>query len=224
MIYNKHRPKKFYEVVGQQSSRTLLRQSQLERFVHTYLFYGQSGSGKTTCARLLSMSLLCQNKVDGEPCGICYDCKGIQSVSNIDVIEINAGQTHRIEDILDLCSKAYLCPTNGRRKIYIIDEAHSLTKSAQNALLRLLEEPPEFLTVILCTTDEKNLLETIKSRCQCLPFPKVPKHIISEYLKVIAQVENIVLDELAYEPIAERSNGNVRTALTLLDEAFCLVS
>jgi len=222
-FYNKYRPRQFSDVLGQAHATEILRkQAILNAFHHAYLLYGPSGTGKTTTARLLAMSLNCtgMNGI-GEPCGQCPNCKTIWDGANWDVIEMDGASQRGIDDIRDLKLKAYLCPM-GNKKVYIIDEAHGLTEPAWNALLKLLEEPPPHLVIILCSTDAGRIPATVKSRCQLYPFHQIaPKHI-KEKLSVIIADWGIELDGQALDFIVGSAAGNMRSAENMIEQCVVL--
>ena len=221
-LYNKYRPHRFADVLGQeQVTKILKNQARTRQYHHAYCLFGSSGSGKTTTARILASCLNCYSlDGDGEPCTICNSCRTIREGRNWDVFELDGARFRGIEDIKDLCYKASYSPI-GNKKIYIIDEAHALTNDAFNCLLRLLEEPPPHLVIIICTTDFSKIPETVISRCQLYPFMKLKAGDIKGELDKIAQVEGIELDPKHADFIAQCSNGNFRTALNLLEQ--CLV-
>jgi DNA polymerase III subunit gamma/tau len=223
MLYNEYRPMKFNEIIGQTGINILLKQSQKDRYGHSYLFHGASGSGKTTTARVLAASLLCTNKVDGEPCGQCETCKEVANGRNLNVHEIDAGRMRGIDDIKALCFGASVFGWNGQHKIYIIDECHCLTKEGFGALLKLLEDTPKHVTIILCTTERHLILDTIASRCQQFAFNPLEPVDIVKRIKALAMAENVQLDCTDIETIASESNGNMRTAETKLEQVLCLV-
>ncbi len=216
-FYNTYRPKAFSELVGQgQVVQILQNQVRQRQLAHSYLLCGASGSGKTTVARLIAMSANCAN-VNGEPCGVCDSCRLIREGHHWDVLEVDCGRFRGIEDVKDLCFKANFAPL-GSRKVYILDEVHQITEAGFGALLKLLEEPPPHLILILTTTEVNRIPDTIQSRCQMFPFLKVPDGAIVEKLKRIAQAERIPLDDRHAQFIAQSSNGNVRKAENLLEQ------
>ena len=220
-IYNSYRPKSWSEVIGQPQAIDILRkQGQLGAWGHAYLLYGASGTGKTTTARILAAALNCTKDGTGEPCGKCQSCRTILDAANWDVIELDAGQFRGIDDIRELRTKAYFSPI-GKRKVYIIDEAHQLTETAWNGLLKLLEEPPPHLVIILCTTQADKIPLTVKSRCQLFPFNALKPDQIKGKLARIAQDWGIELDPKHLEFIAQSAGGNMRAAENLLEQ--CIV-
>lgn len=224
-LYNTYRPRAFSEVLGQDSTLAILkRQAKLGKFGHSYLLYGPSGTGKTTCARILAASMNCANGVrrKGEPCGKCQSCGAIQNGSFWDVIEIDAARFRGIEEAKSLAYKAHLTPLNGGKKVYIIDEAHVLTTDAQNVLLKLLEEPPPNVCLILCTTKPDGLLDTVRSRCQLYPFVELSPEDIKVKLERICKYERMKLDPKHLEFISTTACGNMRAAENILEQALVL--
>jgi DNA polymerase-3 subunit gamma/tau len=221
-IYNEFRPKQFSEVLGQDTVTQILKsQAITKHYHHSYMFFGASGSGKTSTARLLAMTLACENmNGTGEPCGICNNCRLIQAGQHWDTIEIDAARFRGIEDIKDLCFKANYSPI-GSHKVYILDEVHQLTEQAFACLLKLLEEPPPYLVLILCTTEFNKIPETITSRCQLYPFKKLEDSVIKCKLKSICKGMGIDPDERAFNNICETSFGNMRRAENTLEQLCC---
>ena len=222
MLYNDYRPIKFQSVIGQQGIATLLRQSLNERYGHSYLFHGASGSGKTTTARILAMALNCQDKVNGEPCGKCPTCLDIIRGAHIDVVEMDGGKSRSINDVKDICVKAQYYPNWARHKVYIIDECHQLTPEAWGAMLKLLEEPPAMTVIILCTTDESSIPATITSRCQEYEFKPLSKADVAGRIKTLAMAEGVTLNDDTITDIVKKCAGNMRMAETKLEMALCI--
>jgi DNA polymerase-3 subunit gamma/tau len=219
-LYNEFRPKRFADVLGQDAIAILKRQATTHQFHHAYLFFGASGTGKTTTARILAMALNCQSMDGtGEPCGQCLSCRAIIERRHWDTIELDGARFRGIDDIKDLCYRAWLSPI-GARKVYIIDECHQLTETAWNGMLKLLEEPPPHLTIILCTTHYEKLPDTIVSRCQLYPFSKLPADIIKAKLEGICRNLHLEADTHHLEFIAQSANGNMRTAENLLEQCY----
>ncbi len=216
----KYRPRFFREVVGQEVPVRILKNSiRLNRISHAYIFAGPRGVGKTTIARILAKALNCLNIKDSEPCGICENCQLIDKGNFPDLIEIDAASNRGIDDIRTIREAVAYTPIKGRYKIYILDEAHMLTKEAFNALLKTLEEPPPSTIFILCTTEMDRVPPTIISRCQRLIFSKVTEDKVVEYLKRICTNEGIEYEEDALYEIARASEGCMRDAASLLDQA-----
>jgi len=221
-LYNKYRPKEFNQVIGQGHITSILKtQVKARAFHHSYLFCGCSGTGKTTMARLLASCLNCYNLNGvGEPCGECQSCKAIQAGRSWDTIELDGARFRGIDDIKSLVYKASFSPI-GNKKVYIIDECHQLTEPAWNSLLKLLEEPPDHLVTILCTTEFTKIPETVSSRCELFIFKKLKAEDIKIKIERIAETEGIELDPKHAEFIAQSSGGNMRKGENLLEQ--CLV-
>lgn len=217
MIYEKYRPYQFGQIVGQDKIISVLKaQSKLGEFAHSYLLFGQSGSGKTSVARIMAMAMNCSHILDGtgEPCGECQDCRNIRKNSHWDVIEVDAGRFRGIDSIKDLCYKAHFAPIS-KKKIYILDECQQLTLDAWNSLLKLLEEPPPHLCIILCTTNglgNGKIPETVVSRCELYPFMKLESADLQTKLKFIGQNEGVELPNDWYNWVASFAQGNLRIA------------
>ncbi len=223
-FYNTYRPHQFSQVYGQPEIIKILQlQAATHAFHHAYLFTGPSGTGKTTTARILTMSLCCESmNGTGEPCGTCPSCQAVIESRHWDVIEIDGARCRGIDDAKELCYKAYYSPL-GKRKVYLIDEAHQLTDPAWAAMLKLLEEPPPYLTIILCTTAKDKIPETIISRCQEYIFEALPASEIKSKLQAICQSVGInpAPEHLSF--IAECSGGNMRQAENRLEQ-ICLLA
>ncbi|HIP43438.1 MAG TPA: DNA polymerase III subunit gamma/tau [Aquifex aeolicus] len=224
MVYipfaRKYRPKFFKEVIGQDVAVRILKNAiRNNRVAHAYLFAGPRGVGKTTIARILAKALNCKNPSEGEPCGECEHCREIDRGIFPDLIEMDAASNRGIDDIRTLKEAVNYKPIKGKYKVYIIDEAHMLTKEAFNALLKTLEEPPQNTVFVLCTTEYDKILPTILSRCQRIIFSKVSKEKVIEYLKKICEKENIEYEEKALELLTHASEGCMRDAASLLDQA-----
>ena len=218
-LYRKWRPQTFDQVVGQQHiTETLKNQVRTGRLSHAYLFIGTRGTGKTTCARILAKAVNCEHPVDGNPCGVCPACQGISDGSVLDVVELDAASNNGVDNVRALREEAVFTPASVRKRVYIIDEVHMLSASAFNALLKILEEPPEHLMFILATTELQKVPATILSRCQRHSFRRIDTPDIAEYLEYIAKQENFKLSHEAAELIARLADGGVRDALSLLDQ------
>ncbi|MFN4319538.1 MAG: DNA polymerase III subunit gamma/tau [Aquificaceae bacterium] len=215
----KYRPKAFSEVVGQEVPVRVLKNAiRLGKLSHAYLFAGPRGTGKTTIARILTKAINCLQPKEGEPCGVCENCISIDKGSFPDLIEIDAASNRGIDDIRSIRDAVSYVPIKGKYKVYILDEAHMLTKEAFNALLKTLEEPPPRTVFILCTTEYEKIIPTILSRCQRLIFSKLREDQIVEYLKRICQRENLECEEKALYMLARLSDGGMRDAVSLLDQ------
>lgn len=218
VLYRKWRPQTFEEVYGQQHITATLKNELISgRVAHAYLFTGSRGTGKTTCAKILSKAVNCLSPVDGNPCNECEICKGIDNGSILDVIEIDAASNNSVENIRDLRDEVNFTPVNAKYRVYIIDEVHMLSASAFNALLKTLEEPPEHVIFILATTEVHKLPATILSRCQRFDFKRITPEDICARLQYVAEKENIVLDPDAASLVAKVADGALRDALSLLD-------
>ncbi|MCS6957529.1 MAG: DNA polymerase III subunit gamma/tau [Aquificaceae bacterium] len=215
----KYRPKTFSEVFGQDTPVRVLRNAvRLEKLSHAYLFAGPRGTGKTTVARILTKAINCLQPKEGEPCGVCENCLAIDRGYFPDLIEIDAASNRGIDDIRSIRDAVSYAPLKGKYKVYILDEAHMLTKEAFNALLKTLEEPPPRTIFILCTTEYEKIMPTILSRCQRLVFSKIKEDHIVENLKRICQNEGLSCEEKALYLLAKLSDGGMRDAVSLLDQ------
>ena len=215
----KYRPKTFSEVVGQEVPVRVLKNAiRLGKLSHAYLFAGPRGTGKTTIARILTKAVNCLQPKEGEPCGVCENCVAIDKGSFPDLIEIDAASNRGIDDIRSIRDAVSYAPIKGKYKVYILDEAHMLTKEAFNALLKTLEEPPPRTIFILCTTEYEKIIPTILSRCQRLIFSKLREDQIVENLKRICQKEGLECEEKALYMLAKLSDGGMRDAVSLLDQ------
>ncbi len=222
-LYRKWRPKSFSDVYGQPHvTRTLQSQLESGRISHAYLFTGSRGTGKTTCAKILSKAVNCLNPVDGNPCNECEICKGIDNGSILDVIEIDAASNNGVDNIRDLREEANFTPVNAKYRVYIIDEVHMLSIGAFNALLKTLEEPPSHVIFILATTEIHKLPATILSRCQRFDFKRISPEDITARLVYVSEKENVTLTENAAALIARIADGGMRDALSLLDRCFAM--
>ena len=218
-LYRKWRPKTFDEVVGQQHiTETLKNQIITGRLSHAYLFIGTRGTGKTTCAKILAKALNCQAPVNGNPCCKCPACLGIDDGSVLDVVEIDAASNNGVDNVRQLREEAVFSPVSVKKRVYIIDEVHMLSTPAFNALLKILEEPPEHLVFILATTELNKVPATILSRCQRHSFKRLDAGVIADHLEHVAKCEGLRLDRKAAELIAGLAEGGMRDALSLLDQ------
>lgn len=218
-LYRKWRPQTFDQVIGQKHiTETLKNQVRTGRLSHAYIFIGTRGTGKTTCARILARAVNCEHPVDGNPCGECAACRGILDGSVLDVVELDAASNNSVENVRALREEAIFSPASVKKRVYIVDEVHMLSTSAFNALLKILEEPPEHLMFILATTELQKVPATILSRCQRHSFRRIDAQQIAEYLEYIAQQEKFSLTHDAAQLIARMADGGVRDALSLLDQ------
>ncbi|HYE81464.1 MAG TPA: DNA polymerase III subunit gamma/tau [Clostridia bacterium] len=218
-LYRKWRPQRFEDVCGQeQITVTLKNELKSSRISHAYLFCGTRGTGKTTTAKLLAKAVNCKAPLDFNPCNACDSCISINEGNSIDVNEIDAASNRGIDDIRNLREAIKFTPTLGKYKVYIIDEVHMLTNEAFNALLKTLEEPPEYVLFILATTEPHKLPATILSRCQRFDFRRISVENIAERLKAVCSEEGIEAGEDAVKLIARNSDGAMRDALSILDQ------
>ena len=221
VLYRKWRPKTFADVVGQPHvTETLKNELITGRVAHAYLFTGSRGTGKTTCAKIFAKAVNCLHPIDGNPCGECEICRGIEDESIMDVTEMDAASNRKIEDIRDLREEIRYTPAQAKYRVFIVDEVHMLTTEAFNALLKTLEEPPSYVIFILATTEPHKLPATILSRCQRFDFHRVTPQAICDRLKYIARQEGGDLDDEAGLMIARLADGGMRDALSLLDQAM----
>jgi len=223
VLARRYRSRTFDEVVGQEPiARTLRSAIEQNRVAHAYLFCGTRGVGKTTMARILARALNCQKGPTPDPCGKCDICESIHRGDDVDVLEIDGASNTGVEDVRVLRDNAHYRPARARFKIYYIDEVHMLSRSAFNALLKTLEEPPEHVKFIFSTTEPERLPATILSRCQRFDFRAVPTDRIAEHLAGIAKKEKVKADAEAILAIAREGRGSVRDALTLLDQVIAV--
>ncbi len=217
----KYRPSSFDKLIGQDSvTQTLTAALDQNRLSHAYLFSGLRGSGKTSTARIFSKCMVCDKGPTSKPCEVCENCKMANENRHIDIIEMDAASSRKIDDIRSLIEQTKYKPNSARFKIFIIDEVHMLTKEAFNALLKTLEEPPEYVKFILATTDPLKLPPTILSRTQHFRFKKISKRDIVNHLIHILNLENIEYETEALEMLARSGEGSLRDTLTLLDQAI----
>jgi DNA polymerase-3 subunit gamma/tau len=224
-LYRKYRPQRFDEVVGQDHVvGTLTREVTDDKVAHAYLFAGPRGTGKTTSARLLAKSLNCTNReADGEPCNECASCLGITEGTSLDVIELDAASHNKVEDVREIrVNVGTVAAAEGAHRIYILDEAHMLSRAAGNALLKTLEEPPEHVVFVLATTEPYKLLDTIRSRSQRFDFHPVSSETLVEHLSDISKREGFTTDTAGLSMIATHARGSVRDAMSLLEQVAAL--
>ena len=218
-LYRKWRPRRMDQVVGQEPVvRTLRRAIETDRVAHAYLFSGPRGTGKTSTAKVLAMGLNCENGPTPEPDGTCENCRAIVNNSSLDVVEMDAASNRGIDEIRDLRDRVNLAPVAGRTKVYIIDEVHMLTAEAFNALLKMLEEPPEHVVFVLATTEKHKVLPTIISRCQSFDFRRPSIETLATKLGEISKAEGIAVEPEALTVIAREGRGSFRDAEGLLDQ------
>jgi len=225
VFYRKYRPSSFADVIGQEHIvKTLTNAILLDRISHAYLFCGPRGSGKTTLARLLAKAVNCENRKKHEPCNKCFNCLEISKGSSIDLMEIDAASHRGIDDIRELKEGIKFLPTKSKRKVYIIDESHQLTKEASNALLKMLEEAPAHAMFILATTEAHKMIPTIVSRCQRFDFKKFTLTEIIKKLEILTQKEDLKIEKDALRLIASNSEGALRDAESLLGQVASFFS
>ncbi|MCD7774172.1 MAG: DNA polymerase III subunit gamma/tau [Clostridiales bacterium] len=221
VLYRKWRPKTFDEVAGQDHiTATLKREVAEQRLAHAYLFTGSRGTGKTSCARILAKAINCLNPINGNPCNECEICKSFDNDTNPDMIEMDAASNNGIDDIRKMVEEINFTPMISKKRIYIIDEVHMLSKDAFNGLLKILEEPPEHITYIFATTEINKVLPTILSRCQRFDFGRISDENIINRINVIAAEEHISISAEAVRLIARIADGGMRDALSLLDKSL----
>ncbi len=220
-LYRKFRPDNFDDVKGQDHIvTTLTNQIKADRIGHAYLFCGTRGTGKTTVAKILAKAVNCQHPVNGSPCGECEMCKAIQAGTSMNVIEIDAASNNGVDNIREIREEVAYRPTEGKYKVYIIDEVHMLSPGAFNALLKTLEEPPSYVIFILATTEAHKIPITIMSRCQRYDFHRISIDTIAARLDQLLKIENVQAEEKALRYVAKAGDGSMRDALSLLDQCI----
>ena len=220
-LYRKFRPQEFEDVKGQEHIVTTLKnQIKADRIGHAYLFCGTRGTGKTTAAKIFAKAVNCEHPVDGSPCGTCEACRAIAAGNSMNVIEIDAASNNGVENIRQIREEVEYAPTEGKYKVYIIDEVHMLSIGAFNALLKTLEEPPSYVIFILATTEVHKIPITILSRCQRYDFHRISIETISARLTELLEKENVAAEERAVRYIAKAADGSMRDALSLLDQCI----
>lgn len=220
-LYRAYRPEVFDEILGQEHIVKILKnQINTDSTSHAYLFCGTRGTGKTTTARILAKGLNCLSDEGGRPCGRCSACISIKEGTYLDVIEIDAASNNGVDNIRELRESVKYPPAAGRKKVYIIDEVHMLSNEAFNALLKTLEEPPEYVVFILATTEPQKLPATILSRCMRLDFRRIPEQVLIDGMAEICEKRNISVSENALRIIAANADGSVRDGLSILDQCI----
>ncbi len=216
----KYRPQNFSTVVGQSHITTTLKNAiKNNQLAHAFLFCGPRGVGKTTCARILAKTINCENRTpDGEACNTCQSCVSFDNGTSLNIHELDAASNNSVDDIRTLVEQVRFAPQAGKYKVYIVDEVHMLSASAFNAFLKTLEEPPPFVIFILATTEKHKILPTILSRCQIFDFKRITNNDTVEHLQEICEKENIIADKIALHIIAQKSEGCLRDALSILDK------
>lgn len=222
-LYRQYRPKTFDNVLGQDRVVNVLKnQVKSGKISHAYLFSGERGTGKTTCAKIFAKAINCLNPQDGSPCLECENCRAIEEESTIDVVEMDAASNRRIDDIRNLKDNVIYPPNKLKYKVYIIDEAHMITREAFNALLKIMEEPPSHLVFILATTEIEKIPSTILSRVQKYEFNKIDENKINEQINYILADRSISMENEAIKLIIKKANGAMRDALSILDQVLSL--
>ena len=220
-LYRKFRPQEFEDVKGQEHIVTTLKnQIKADRIGHAYLFCGTRGTGKTTVAKIFAKAVNCEHPVDGSPCGKCPACQGIAAGTSMNVIEIDAASNNGVDNIRQIREEASYRPTEGKYKVYIIDEVHMLSAGAFNALLKTLEEPPAYVIFILATTEAHKIPITILSRCQRYDFKRISIDTITDRMKELMDTEQVQVEDRALRYIAKVADGSMRDALSLLDQCI----
>ncbi|MDU3687910.1 MAG: DNA polymerase III subunit gamma/tau [Anaerococcus hydrogenalis] len=222
-LYREYRPQKFSDVLGQDRVVNVLKnQVKSGQISHAYLFAGERGCGKTTCAKIFAKAINCLDPIDSSPCGKCENCKSIEEESTMDIVEMDAASNRRIDDIRNLKETVVYPPNNLKYKVYIIDEAHMITREAFNALLKIMEEPPSHLVFILATTEIEKIPKTILSRVQKFEFNKISRDDIIKQIDIILNDRKISMRDEAKDLIVKKSKGAMRDALSILDQVLSI--
>lgn len=220
-LYRQYRPKVFDQVLGQDKVINVLKnQIKNKNFSHAYLFAGERGCGKTSAAKIFAKAINCLNPKDGSPCLECENCRAIEEETSLDVVEMDAASNRRIDDIRNLKDNVIYPPANLKYKVYIIDEAHMITREAFNALLKIMEEPPKHLVFILATTEIDKIPKTILSRVQKFEFNKIDPSKIKEQINIILKDQNVKMENEAIDLIIRKAKGAMRDALSILDQVL----
>ena len=218
-LYRKWRPRVFGDVKGQDHIVTTLQnQIRSERIGHAYLFCGTRGTGKTSVAKIFAKAVNCEHPEDGSPCGECPSCQQIQAGTSLNVVEIDAASNNGVENIREIRDQVQYPPTEGKYRVYIIDEVHMLSTGAFNALLKTLEEPPSYVIFILATTEVHKIPITVLSRCQRYDFRRITVDTIADRLKELTDAEGMAVEDRALRYVAKAGDGSMRDALSLLDQ------
>ena len=218
-LYRKWRPQRFEDVKGQDHIVTTLQnQIRSNRIGHAYLFCGTRGTGKTSVAKIFARAVNCEAPVNGSPCGRCPSCQQILAGTSLNVVEIDAASNNGVENIREIREQVQYPPTEGRYRVYIIDEVHMLSTGAFNALLKTLEEPPSYVIFILATTEAHKIPITVLSRCQRYDFRRITVDTITDRLRELTKAENMPVEDRALKYVAKAGDGSMRDALSLLDQ------
>ena len=220
-LYRKWRPARFEDVRGQEHIvRTLKNQIISDRVGHAYLFCGTRGTGKTTIAKIMARAVNCEHPVDGSPCNECAVCRSILEGRSVNVAEIDAASNNGVDNIREIRDQVQYSPTEGKYRVYIIDEVHMLSAGAFNALLKTLEEPPAYVIFILATTEVNKIPITVLSRCQRYDFRRIGNNVIADQVSNLLKAEGVEADEDAVRYVAKAADGAMRDALSLLEQCI----